>query len=239
MARPPSACGSTSVRSYRASVQRAVPPRRARGRAGWRAACRPAPRRGWSGRAGRAARRTRRWWARRRSARRGGRSGRRRGRPSARPRRASTARACSGRAPAIVGWRCLPPQCLAGLAPAAGATSSRAAAAQAMTDRVRMGDLLRRRTSPGTYAGPAPAWISVRCRPAAQPPAGREPAPEVPDQVVRVLEADAETHHVLADARRGEGLVVEPAVRGRRRVDHERLGVADVGEVRAAARAPR
>src|SRR5262245_27932468 len=52
----------------------------------------------------------------------------------------------------MVGWRCLPPpQCIAGLAPAAGAASSRAAAAQAMTDRVRMGDLLGVGCT-GTYA---------------------------------------------------------------------------------------
>src|SRR5690606_16247338 len=60
---------------------------------------------------------------------------------------------------------------------------------------------------------------------------GPERLVEVPEDVVDVLDADAQPHEVGAHA--GRGLLVgrELAVRGRRGMDREALRVADVGEV--------
>ena len=52
---------------------------------------------------------------------------------------------------------------------------------------------------------------------------------QVRDQVLLVLDADREPHHVGAGARLDLGGVVELAVGGRGRMDDERAGVADIG----------
>ena len=56
---------------------------------------------------------------------------------------------------------------------------------------------------------------------------------EVEDDVVDVLDADADAHQLGQHAGRLERLVGELAVRGRAGVDDERARVADVGQVRA------
>src|SRR5207245_6384677 len=55
---------------------------------------------------------------------------------------------------------------------------------------------------------------------------------EIFDQVVRVFEADRQADRARADARFRERRVAHAKVRGARRVDHQRLRIADVGEVR-------
>src|SRR5215469_12661576 len=55
---------------------------------------------------------------------------------------------------------------------------------------------------------------------------------EVVDDVVDVLEADRKADHVLADARSGERRGIELLMGRARRMDDERLGVADIGEMR-------
>src|SRR5262245_12258319 len=55
---------------------------------------------------------------------------------------------------------------------------------------------------------------------------------EVGDDVVLVLDADRQPHHVRTGAGHDLLLVGELAVRGRGRMDDERAGVADIGEVR-------
>src|SRR5690349_5567781 len=59
----------------------------------------------------------------------------------------------------------------------------------------------------------------------------RERLVEVPEDVVEALQPDRQSHHVRRHAGLLLLLFVELAVRGRRRMDHQRLGVADVGEV--------
>ena len=59
-----------------------------------------------------------------------------------------------------------------------------------------------------------------------------ERAVEVPADVVDVLQADREADQVRADAGRDLLLVGQLLVGGAGRVDHQRLGVADVGQVR-------
>merc|ERR1719231_230588 len=59
-----------------------------------------------------------------------------------------------------------------------------------------------------------------------------EASSEVSLQVVEVLKANTATDHVRQHARSGLLLRAELLVRGARGVDHERLRVADVGEVR-------
>src|SRR5450755_3558168 len=60
---------------------------------------------------------------------------------------------------------------------------------------------------------------------------GRERLVDVPEDVVDVLEADRDADHVGLDAG-GELLcLVELAMRRRGRMDDERAGIADVGEV--------
>src|SRR4051794_10628630 len=54
---------------------------------------------------------------------------------------------------------------------------------------------------------------------------------EVVDDVVRLLDADAETHEPRQHAGVGELLLAELRVGGGCRMDDERLRVADVGEV--------
>ena len=54
---------------------------------------------------------------------------------------------------------------------------------------------------------------------------------DVPEDVVDVLEADRDPHHVLRHAGRELLRLVELAMRRRRRMDDERSRVADVGEV--------
>src|SRR5262245_57011498 len=61
---------------------------------------------------------------------------------------------------------------------------------------------------------------------------GAQAAREVFDQVVWILQADRETHRAGPDSGAEEVRVAHAEVRGARRVDHQRLGVADVREVR-------
>ena len=68
---------------------------------------------------------------------------------------------------------------------------------------------------------------------------GGERLAEVVDQVLRVLQPDRQADRsspmpALASPRRSSA-----EVRGAGRVDHQRLGVADVGEVREDCAAPR
>src|SRR5262245_59812045 len=56
---------------------------------------------------------------------------------------------------------------------------------------------------------------------------------EVPEDVVDRLDPHRDADHVLGHAAGGQRLVVQPAVGGGGGVDHERLGVADVRQVRA------
>ena len=55
---------------------------------------------------------------------------------------------------------------------------------------------------------------------------------QVGDQVVRVLQADRQPDRARPDAGGGERRVVHAEVRRRRRMDHQRAAVADVGQVR-------
>src|SRR5262245_46250013 len=55
---------------------------------------------------------------------------------------------------------------------------------------------------------------------------------EVVDDVVDVLDADGDADHVVAYARRVTLVVGHLLVRGRRRMDDQGLGVADVRQVR-------
>ena len=55
---------------------------------------------------------------------------------------------------------------------------------------------------------------------------------QVRDQIFLVLDADREPDHVGAGAGLHFRGVVELAVRGRGRVNHQRAGVADIGQVR-------
>src|SRR3546814_10384422 len=58
---------------------------------------------------------------------------------------------------------------------------------------------------------------------------------KVGGDVVGILEAYREADHVLADAGRLKLLRGHLLVRGAGRMDHQRLGVADVGEMRGEA----
>src|SRR3546814_3606465 len=58
---------------------------------------------------------------------------------------------------------------------------------------------------------------------------------QVGGDVVGILEAYREADHVLADAGRLKLLRGHLLVRGAGRMDHQRLGVADVGEMRGEA----
>src|SRR5437899_6860980 len=73
-----------------------------------------------------------------------------------------------------------------------------------------------------------------RSRPAAPRSAlrGAQPARQILDQVVGVLEPDRKADRARGDPRLGERRVAHAEMRRARRMDHERLGVADVGEVR-------
>src|SRR5678815_258562 len=55
---------------------------------------------------------------------------------------------------------------------------------------------------------------------------------EIPEYIVQRLEADGETDHLRRDAGRALLVLAQLAMRRRRRMDHERLRVADVGEMR-------
>src|SRR5579859_6126817 len=55
---------------------------------------------------------------------------------------------------------------------------------------------------------------------------------EILDDVLGLLAADREPDHVLADARHLELLRAHLLMRGAGGVDHQRLGVTDIGEVR-------
>src|SRR5713226_4600589 len=57
-------------------------------------------------------------------------------------------------------------------------------------------------------------------------------AREVLDQITGMLEADREPHGSRRDAGGRERSIVHAEVRRRRRMDHERFRVADVGEMR-------
>ena len=54
---------------------------------------------------------------------------------------------------------------------------------------------------------------------------------QVGGDVAGGFEANGEAHHVFADAGRGELLRIHLLMRGAGRVDDERLGVANIGEV--------
>src|SRR5689334_22212880 len=60
---------------------------------------------------------------------------------------------------------------------------------------------------------------------------------EIVDDVARGLDADREPHQFLADAGGLELFGVHLLMRGRGRVDHQRLGVADIGEMADHAQA--
>src|SRR5262245_12910850 len=64
-----------------------------------------------------------------------------------------------------------------------------------------------------------------------------ERATQVFDEVVRILQADREPDRARADPGRRERGIVHPEVRRRGGMDHERLRVADVGEMREHAQA--
>src|ERR1700730_1806019 len=55
---------------------------------------------------------------------------------------------------------------------------------------------------------------------------------QIRDQVFLVLDADREPNHIGGSPRLDLGGVVELAMRGRGRVDHQRTGVADIGQMR-------
>src|SRR5690606_17084688 len=83
----------------------------------------------------------------------------------------------------------------------------------------------------GRVEGILTGMIARTCRDGYRPPgrSGPQRLVEVPQDVVDVLDADAQAHEVGAHA--GRGLLVggKLAVRGRGRVDGQALGVADVG----------
>src|SRR5262249_38387561 len=54
---------------------------------------------------------------------------------------------------------------------------------------------------------------------------------KIVDNVSRRLDADREPHEILADAGGGQLRCVHLLMCGARRMDHERLRVADIGEV--------
>ena len=96
-------------------------------------------------------------------------------------------------------------------------------------------------------AGAQPSFIadkqsvgsSVKCKPlhrvsAAQPLRARclaQRLVDVPQDVVRLLDADGQADHVGADAGAGQLILAQLAMGGRCGMDHQRLGVADVGQV--------
>src|SRR5208283_2390005 len=60
---------------------------------------------------------------------------------------------------------------------------------------------------------------------------GAQRLPEIVNDIVRSLQAHRETHQFLADAGGGKRRGVHLLMRGARRMDDQRLGVADIGEM--------
>ena len=60
---------------------------------------------------------------------------------------------------------------------------------------------------------------------------GAQRLPEIVNDIVRSLQTHRETHQFLADAGGGKRRGVHLLMRGARRMDDQRLGVADIGEM--------
>src|SRR3546814_9770972 len=90
---------------------------------------------------------------------------------------------------------------------------------------------------------PVPAWTrspaTVKSMRRSVLLRGAERLAQVGDDVVRILQADREAHHVLADPRPLQVLGGHLLARGAGRMDHQGLGVADVGEVGGDRKSPR